>query len=86
MSEYAPVRTVADMATLHMAEVDHGYAFGLQGYGEPREHVSRSFWHGWRVGAMEAGTIPMDEHQQALRAEYFTRSGTTPDYSLSFYH
>lgn len=52
-----PVISVADLARLNYAEIEEGYRDGAEGTpcGDNR---SRSYWHGWRQGARDAGHRP----------------------------
>lgn len=61
-----PVRTLEDLATLDKAEVEAGYADGFMGEGEPGDNRSRSYWHGWRNGAVDGGFREKDEAQAEL--------------------
>lgn len=66
MSEFLPVRTAADLATLDDDEIVEGYRDGLRGEPEPGNNRSRSYWHGWRNGMVDSGRRRSDEHQRAL--------------------
>jgi hypothetical protein len=48
MSEWAPVKSLPDLADLDSSEVVEGYRDGLAGEPEPGNNRSRSYWHGWR--------------------------------------
>jgi hypothetical protein len=50
VSEFQPVRTAADLATLDEAQILEGYHDGRAGDPEPGNNRSRSYWHGWRNG------------------------------------
>jgi hypothetical protein len=54
-----PVISVMDLARLDDTEVEEGYRDGTAGEtcGDNR---SRSFWHGWRVGALDGGRREKD--------------------------
>lgn len=68
--EFRPV-TVHDVMLLDLDEVARGYHHGMSGAPEPvASYFSRSFWHGWRNGAVEAGHVPIDQHHAALSASY----------------
>lgn len=69
MSEFAPVRTVADLDTLDPMEIVEGYRDGYSGEPEPGNNRSRSFWHGWRNGAADARRIESDQAMRQLAAE-----------------
>ncbi len=66
MTEFAPVRTFADLQTLDGDEVVDGYRDGFRGEPEPGNNRTRSYWHGWRNGAVDRGDRELDEHQRAL--------------------
>lgn len=70
MSEYRPVTTLEDMATLDSFEIEAGYAAGLQGWPEPGNNQSRSYWHGWRNGAVDGGHREKDQAQAMLARAY----------------
>lgn len=50
MSEFTPVCTAEDLATLNSDEICEGYHDGCNGEPEPGNNHSRSYWHGWRNG------------------------------------
>jgi hypothetical protein len=60
MSEFVPVSTIEDLETLDPLEIRDGYWSGFEGDGEPGNNHSRSFWHGWRNGAMDKGMLAHD--------------------------
>lgn len=66
MSEFQPVRTVADLRTLDSAEVMEGYLDGLDDAPGPGNNRSRSYWHGWRNGMTDRGRRPIDAAQRQL--------------------
>ena len=75
MPEYLPVTTLEDLDALDMDEVTEGYRFGYAGNPEPNHHaVSRSFWHGWRNGSMDAGHLPHDAACRELAAAFNARA------------
>lgn len=53
MSEFVPVKTLEDLAALNDDEVREGYFDGRHGEPEPGNNRSRSYWHGWRNGAVD---------------------------------
>lgn len=65
MSEFRPVVTAEDLATLDNNDMLAGWHFGRYGAPEPY-NVTRSFWHGWRNGAVDGGWRLLDEHQRTL--------------------
>lgn len=76
MSEYQPVTTLADLATLDNVEVMEGYWYGFEGWPEPGNNRSRSFWHGWRNGALDGGHIKKDQDHAALAHNYLAQRET----------
>lgn len=66
MSAFIPVTTVADLATLDEAEMLEGYLDGFKGEPEPGGNRSRSYWHGWRNGAVDGHHRKSDLAQQML--------------------
>lgn len=66
MSEFAPVRTLEDLATLDDREVVMGYVDGLHGCPEPGNNRTRSYWHGWRNGMVDSRRRESDAHQREL--------------------
>lgn len=67
MGVRVPVETLDDLARLDVAEVQHGYEVGLKGTPEPPMTCNRSYWHGWRMGLVDAGHRRMDRSQRKLR-------------------
>ena len=53
MSEFVPVTTLEDLRSLDQAEMVEGYRDGFRGEPEPGNNRSRSYWHGWRNGAVD---------------------------------
>jgi ribosome modulation factor len=74
MTEFAPVRTLADLDTLDDAEVVEGYRDGLANEPEPGNNRSRSYWHGWRNGMSDRGLRAIDEAQRELARAVVARS------------
>ena len=66
MSEFEPVWTVADLDSLDEAEMIEGYWAGWDGWPEPGNNRTRSYWHGWRNGAVDGGHQEKDEPQIVL--------------------
>lgn len=73
MSEYKPVSTIDDLNTLNEAEIIEGYWAGTDGWPEPGNNRSRSYWHGWRNGSADRGRIPYDEAMKKLAHEVVER-------------
>lgn len=69
MSEFKPVRTLADLDTLDRDDMLAGYRAGLCGAPEPGNLHSRAYWHGWRNGRVDAGLAEKDADQCQLVAE-----------------
>lgn len=66
MVPYKPVETVADLDTLDSGEMVEGYFDGFHGDPEPGNNRSRSYWHGWRNGAVDGKHREMDDAQRRL--------------------
>jgi hypothetical protein len=66
MSEFAPVTTVADLTTLDHDEMLDSFRDGYHGDPEPGNNHSRSYWHGWRNGAVDGGHRAIDRAQREL--------------------
>lgn len=64
------VTTMADLATLDSDEVLEGYRDGFAGEPEPGDNRSRSYWHGWRNGALDGERRAKDDAQALLAAAY----------------
>lgn len=64
---FKPVRTIADFHCLDEGEVMIGYMDGVQGLSFLEAATNRSYWHGWRNGAVDGGFIAPDEAQIKLQ-------------------
>lgn len=73
MSEFMPVLSVTDLDTLDEIEMVDGYRDGFSGEPEPGNNRSRSYWHGWRNGAVDSKRQRIDEAQQQLAREIVYR-------------
>lgn len=73
MSEYAPVRTKAELDLLDDADMAAGYLHGFNGGAEPGSNQSRSFWHGWRNGQVDGKHAVIDDDQMRLAREIVGR-------------
>lgn len=73
ISEFAPVMTLSDLDLLDHAETEEGYRDGLHGEPEPGNNHSRSYWHGWRNGAVDGGHRMKDDAQAALAKLWLAR-------------
>jgi hypothetical protein len=63
------VRTVEDFRTLDEGEIMIGYMDGVAGLTGAAD-MTRSYWHGWRNGAVDAGLIEPDEAQLEIEADF----------------
>ena len=63
------VRNIADFRDLNEAEILIGYMDGMAGLVGEKD-ITRSYWHGWRNGAADAGFIEPDQAQQQLEDEF----------------
>ena len=70
MAEFVPVETITDLRKLDDGEVLEGYFDGFHGSPAPGSDRSRSFWHGWRNGRVDAGFAEPDLAQLALAQEF----------------
>jgi hypothetical protein len=66
---FEAVRSVADYRTLDESDVLIGYMDGVAGLVGER-NMTRSYWHGWRNGAVDAGFIDPDSAQLQIEAEF----------------
>lgn len=69
-----PVTTLADLDALDDSEVLEGYRDGFAGDMEPGNNRSRSYWHGWRNGALDGGHREKDAAQAELARVYYRRA------------
>ncbi|MDB5460196.1 MAG: hypothetical protein JWO72_1937 [Caulobacteraceae bacterium] len=74
VAEFQPVCTVRDLESLDDDEIFAGFQAGLQGTSEPYDSRGRSYWHGWRNGAVEGGYMRRDDAQRALSADIQRRT------------
>lgn len=65
MGQRSPVTTMADLRSLEAGEVFAGYRAGFDGDALCARH-SRSFWHGWRQGRVDAGLADPDDAMRRL--------------------
>jgi hypothetical protein len=70
MAEFIPVETIIDFRKLDDGEVLEGYFDGFHGSPAPGSDRSRSFWHGWRNGQVDAGFAEPDLAQLSLAHEF----------------
>ncbi|MCQ8278077.1 hypothetical protein NFI95_06405 [Acetobacteraceae bacterium KSS8] len=66
MTEFLPVATISDFRLLDDGDVLEGYLDGVSAGPEPGSDRSRSYWHGWRNGRVDAGLARPDAAQIAL--------------------
>ena len=66
MSEFTAVTTKAELDALDSDEMIAGYWAGREGAAEPGSAFSRSYWHGWRNGAVDGKHRQIDADQQQL--------------------
>lgn len=69
MSEFVPVSNKTDLDLLDGDDMLAGYMAGRTGAAEPGSAFSRSYWHGWRNGAVDFGHREIDQAQQQLARE-----------------
>lgn len=73
MSEFSVVTSKADLEMLDDGEMVAGNMAGREGAAEPGSAFSRSYWHGWRNGAVDFGHREIDHAQQQLAREIVGR-------------
>lgn len=77
--KFAPVSTLADLASLDEDQIVEGYRSAERGDPEPGPNRGRSFWHGWRCRMMDHGELQIDEvHLGLVRAYAARQRGTGP--------
>lgn len=65
-----PIKDAADLAELNEADLLEGYRDGRAGEPEPKGNRSKSYWHGWRNGAVDGGHREIDAAGRALVRSY----------------
>ena len=65
-NSYAPVETLEDLSTQDEDQMLKGYADGYAKLELNMDILTRSYWHGWRNGRVDAGLAQADFAQQAL--------------------
>lgn len=73
MSEYLPISAARELSVLDESECLEGYLAGLNCEPEPGSDKSKSYWHGWRNGAMDSGRLPIDQAARNLAEEVVRR-------------
>lgn len=76
MAEFMPVESVAEFRQLDDGEILEGYFDGFHGSPAPGSDRSRSFWHGWRNGRVDAGLDLPDAAQRMLEEAFRMLSQT----------
>lgn len=66
LAERVPLVSAAQLSGLSEDEIVEGYRDGLEGWAEPGDNRSLSYWHGWRNGAVDGGHVPKDIYQATL--------------------
>jgi len=66
---FEAVRDVADFRTLDESDILIGYMDGIAGLVGAKD-MTRSYWHGWRNGVVDAGFLEPDEAQLELDADF----------------
>jgi hypothetical protein len=77
MAEFSPIKTVAEFKQLDDGEILEGYFDGFHGGPAPGSDRSRSFWHGWRNGQVDAGRAEPDLAQQLLAQEFLLNASAS---------
>lgn len=70
MPEFHAITTVADHRLLDDSEVLIGYMDGFEGRPLSGNAYTRSYFHGWRNGMVDAGTVEPDWFQLQLAAAF----------------
>lgn len=61
-----PLRRASQLDALDDRELFEGYWAGKDGWPEPGDNRSFSYWHGWRNGAVDGGHREKDDAQADL--------------------
>ena len=70
----SPVVDLADLDALDETEMVEGYMDGFTGEPEPMGNRSRSYWHGWRNGAVDGHHRKLDAAMEILASKVVARS------------
>ena len=70
MTEFRPVSDIEEFRLLDDGEILEGYFDGFHGASSPGSDRSRSYWHGWRNGRVDAGLAEPDTAQLALARSF----------------
>jgi hypothetical protein len=68
--ERIAITTVTELNMLNGDDVLEGYCDGFDGDKEPGDNRSKSYWHGWRNGALDGGHIKKDQAHKDLAAAW----------------
>ena len=74
MSEYQKIKTKAELNLINDDECIEGYRAGLKNSPAPGSDKSKSYWHGWRNGMVDAKHAVIDEAQILLAREIFGKN------------
>jgi hypothetical protein len=74
VSARTPIATAAELDGLDDAEVLEGYEAGREGWPEPGDNRSLSYWHGWRTGSADGNHRKLDQYDRLL-AEDVIKTG-----------
>lgn len=66
MVERKPLVSADQLDGLDDAEMIEGYNDGREGWKEPGDNRSLSYWHGWRNGMVDGGHAKGDIYQELL--------------------
>lgn len=66
MTDRLPIKRAPALDLLDSADCVEGYMDGVEGFPEPGDNRSFSYWHGWRNGAADGGHRPVDDAQRDL--------------------
>ena len=69
MPEFRAVASLAEFTLLDEGEILKGYFDGFHDAPEPGSDRSSSYWHGYRNGRFDNGSLPLDAAAKALRRE-----------------
>lgn len=70
MSDFEPVRPLADLDSLDDDQIVAGYREWTPDAPEPGPNRGRAYWHGWRNASIDHHTIPTDDASWQLVREY----------------
>jgi len=70
VSDFQAVSEVSVFRLLDEGDILEGYLDGVSGSAAPGSDRSRSYWHGWCNGRVDASLAEQDAAQQALAAAF----------------